>query len=112
MIDRYTKTVLTVIAGALIYLCIVTTAFPVVQAQTSKRPGESTGPQDVVVVGWRPTAPLPIVATEPLRVTTEQKAGSTDRVVLAGWEEIIRSAVSEQRINQQTPGLPVVIRAR
>ena len=28
MTDRYTKTVLTVIAGALIYLCIAITAFP------------------------------------------------------------------------------------
>ncbi len=62
MTDRYTKTVLTVIAGALIYLCVVMTAFPAAQAQSSARPGEPTGPQDVVVVGWRPTTPLPIVA--------------------------------------------------
>ena len=43
MTDRYTKTVLTVIAGALIYLCVVMTAFPAAQAQSSARPGEPTG---------------------------------------------------------------------
>ena len=62
MTDRYTKTVLTVIAGALIYLCVVMTAFPAVQAQAPQRPGEPTGPEEVVIVGWKITAPLPIVA--------------------------------------------------
>ena len=112
MIDRYTKTVLTVIAGALLYLCIVMTAFPAAHAQSTARPGESTGPQEVVVVGWRPTTPLPIIAPEPLRVITEQRAGITDRVMLAGWEEVERGAAVERRINTQTLGLPVVVRAR
>lgn len=112
MIDRYTKTVLTVIAGALLYICIVMTPFPAVQAQGTKRPGEPSGPQDVVVVGWRPTAPLPIVAAEPLRVTTEQRAGVTDRVVLVGWEEIERGRNTERHFDAQGLGLPVVVRAK
>jgi hypothetical protein len=112
--DRYTKIVLTVIAGALVYLCVVVTAFPAVQAQvqSTARPGESTGPQEVVVVGWRHNTPLPIVAPEPLRVITEQRAGTTDRVMIAGWEEVERGAAVERQINTQTLGLPVVVRAR
>ena len=39
MIDRYTKIVLTVIAGALVYLCVVMTAFPAVQAQGTRKAG-------------------------------------------------------------------------
>ena len=63
MIDRYTKIVLTVIAGALIYQCILMTAFPAVQAQT-QRPGEFTGkPVETVIVGWRST-PLPDCGSE------------------------------------------------
>ncbi len=38
MIDRYTKIVLTIIAGALVYLCVVMTAFPAVNAQARERP--------------------------------------------------------------------------
>ena len=98
MTDRYTRTVLTVIAGALIYLCIVMTPLPVVGAQSSARPGEPTGPGQVVIVGWRaaetlPVAfqrPVPIVATEPLHVvgnvTTERSSNVADRVIIAGWE--------------------------
>ena len=113
MTDRYTKTVLTVIAGALIYLCVVMTAFPAAQAQSSARPGEPTGPQDVVVVGWRPTAPLPIVAPEPLRVVTEQKAGIAERVVLVGWEESGRGSPVQRFFDEaRTVGLPVVVRTR
>ena len=45
MNDRYTKTVLTVIAGALIYLCVITTPLPGVSAQSpSKLPGVSSSP--------------------------------------------------------------------
>jgi hypothetical protein len=112
VIDRYTKIVLTLIAGALLYLCVVMTAFPAAHAQSSARPGESTGPQPVVVVGWRPDTPLPIVAPQPLRVITEQRSGITDRVVLAGWEQNEAGSPVEHRISNATPGLPVVVRSK
>jgi len=112
VIDRYTKTVLTVIAGALIYLCIVMTAFPAVKAQGTPRPGQSSGPQEVVVVGWRPATPLPIVALEPLRVTTEQRSGSSDRVVLVGWEETGARGIADRRFDTRSDGLPVSVKAK
>ena len=103
MNDRYMKTVLTVIAGALIYLCMIFTPLPGVSAQSpSKVPGVSSGPTDVVIVGWRApdNAAFPVAiqhqvrvsATEPLPirgvVTTERSAsGIADRVVVVGWEE-------------------------
>lgn len=88
MADRYTKAVLTVIAGALVYLCIVLTAFPPAHAQgTTKRPGEFSGPAEVVVTGWRNTAVVPITTSEPMRVITERSSGAADRVVLVGWEQ-------------------------
>ena len=103
MNDRYTKTVLTVIAGALIYLCVIFTPLPGVSAQSpSKVPGVSSGPTDVVIVGWRApdNAAFPVAihnqvrvsAKEPLQirgsVTTERSAsGIADRVVVVGWEE-------------------------
>jgi len=101
MIDRYTKAVLTLIATALLYLCIVLTPWPGVQAQTAARPGESTGPAQVVIVGWRGQAGESIPVTTlgnvgvtvsgPVqvngRVTTEKATDRADRVVLVGWEE-------------------------
>ena len=42
------------IAGALVYLCVVMTAFPAVQAQGTQRPGEMiTTPIEAVIVGWK-----------------------------------------------------------
>jgi hypothetical protein len=103
MTDRYIKSMLTVIAGALIYLCVVLTPMPHVNAQVNSRtPGEPSGPTDVVIVGWRPPgdAAFPVSiqhqvrvsATEPLPirgvVTTERSSsGIADRVVVVGWEE-------------------------
>ena len=88
MIDRYTKLVLTVIAGALVYLCVVMTAFPAVQAQSTKRAGEMLNqPIEAVIVGWKTEAALPIFTKEPLRVQTERSSGAADRVVIVGWEE-------------------------
>lgn len=113
--DRYTKTVLTVIAGALVYLCIVMTAFPPVHAQqTAARPGEMTGPAQVVVVGWNTNAPVPITTTQPLHVVTERSSGAADRMVLVGWEE---NAAPERRGNVHgfsgsNMGVPVVIHSR
>jgi hypothetical protein len=97
--DRYTKFLLTVIASALVYLCIVLTPLPGLHAQTAPRPGDPTGPGQVVIVGWQtntpvPVAfgrPVPVTSAEPLRitgsVTTERSSGAADRVVLVGWEE-------------------------
>ena len=97
--DLYTKAILTVIAGALLYLCVVFTPLPTVSAQRGLRPGDDTGPAQVVVVGWRTSdrAPVQLAESIPLRISgdvqvnglvqTEQAANRVSRVVLAGWEE-------------------------
>jgi hypothetical protein len=74
----------------------VLTPVPGVEAQTpSARPGESSGPTEVVIVGWRAGArepvPVTIQQTQPLRiegaVTTERSTTRlADRVVVVGWE--------------------------
>lgn len=107
MADRYTKAVLTLIATALVYLCIVLTPLPGVQAQATLRPGEPTGPVQVVVVGWRGApgesipvsarAPVPVSIAAPVQVAglvevrgsvkTEKATDRADRVVMVGWEE-------------------------
>jgi hypothetical protein len=104
MIDRYTKVVLTLIACALVYLCIVFTPLPGAYAQQpTLRPGEPSGPLEVLVVGWKPLAglnaipvsighPVQVTASQPLpiagTVTTERSSSRlADRVVLVGWEE-------------------------
>lgn len=107
MADRYTKTVLTLIATALVYLCLVLTPLPGLQAQATQRPGEPTGPVQVVVVGWRGApgdslpvstkAPVPVTIAAPVQVAglvevrgsvkTEKATDRADRVVMVGWEE-------------------------
>lgn len=124
--DRYTKSILTVIAGALVYLCIVLTPLPVAYAQrAAQRPGEFTGPGEVVVVGWKvpPSEPLIVTAPAPLpvtinglvevrgRVSTERSSGRADRVLIAGWEEggALERAGTPRAITSTTAtGLPVV----
>lgn len=115
MIDRYTKTVLTIIACALVYICIAITPLPPVAAQavqSSKRPGETTGPAEVVIVGWKQDAPMQISSAEPLRVVTERSSGAADRVVVVGYEE---NAMRERPTTLRTfslknSGLPVTMR--
>ena len=95
-IDLYTRTVLTVIAAALLYLCVMLTPLPVASAQTALRPGDPTGPAEVVVIGWKAPA-IPVQVTDAIRVAgevrvtgnvrTRQEDIATDRVVLVGWEE-------------------------
>ena len=103
MVDRYTKAILTLIAFALVYLCVLFTPLPGAHAQTpSLRPGEPSGPTEVVIVGWRApgeaavpvtiTHPVQVTAPQPLRVTgevTTERSTSrlADRVVVVGWEE-------------------------
>jgi hypothetical protein len=95
-IDRYTRAILTVIAAALVYLCVLQTPWPGVSAQTALRPGESTGPAQVVVIGWTaPAIPVQVSGTVPVtgevRVTgnvrTRPEDNTTSRVVLVGWED-------------------------
>jgi hypothetical protein len=109
MIDRYTKCILTVIAGALLYLAAIFTPLPSASAQTPTRfPGQSSGPTEVVVVGWQtgqaivPVSighPVQVTSSQPLRVTTERSAGIADRVVLVGWEE---NAIREKTGRMET----------
>jgi hypothetical protein len=90
-VDRYTRVVLTAIAGALVYLCIVLTPRPVLQAQ-SPQPGTAS-PAEVTIIGWRVprTEPMPVQVMGEVRVTgrvqAEQPTDRSDRVVLVGWEE-------------------------
>jgi hypothetical protein len=124
MNDRYLKGVLTVIAGALIYLCVVLTPLPGVSAQTnSRRPGEPSGPTEVIVVGWRPPAdapvavtfqqpisvtastPLRVTAAEPLRITgrvTTEQSGPDD-VVIVGWKDRNTSPSANNLISSPLP---------
>jgi len=102
--DRYLRGVLTVIACALVYLCVVLTPIPAVRAQ-ARTPGEIVGPAEMVIVGWKlaPGFGLPVQMTSPVTVTgdvrvsnelrvsgrveTEQAPRTAARVVLTGWEE-------------------------
>jgi hypothetical protein len=131
MTDRYTKSVLTVIAGALIYLCVVMTPWPAASAQTARTPGESTGPAQVVLVGSRlsPSDAIPVSFEQPVavrasaplpvtgRVTTERSSNVAERVVLVGWEEggtrermaPTRSLSAATLGLESIPALPVVV---
>jgi hypothetical protein len=72
-VDRYTKALLTIIAGALVYIAAMLSGE---RAQAQSGAGEvSTRPQPVVVVGWeaRPRA-LPVViesTTRPVPVAVQ-----------------------------------------
>ncbi|HEX6162541.1 MAG TPA: hypothetical protein VFZ31_04190 [Vicinamibacterales bacterium] len=86
--DRYSKTMLTVIAAALVYLCVLMTPLPSAHAQGTRRAGEMiTTPIEAVIVGWKSSDPLPITSARPLPVQTERSTGTADRVVIVGWEE-------------------------
>jgi hypothetical protein len=98
-IDLYTRGVLTIIAIALVYLGVVLTPLPTVSAQRGLRPGDDTGPAQVVVVGWRTTdrAGVDLADRSPLRVTgdvsinglvqVDLPPNKVARVSLVGWEE-------------------------
>jgi hypothetical protein len=111
--DRYTRFVLTTIAGALVYLCIVLTPRPVLQAQ-STQPG-TMSPAEVTIIGWRVprTEPMPVQVMGEVRVTgrvqAEQPLDRSDRVVLVGWEEGSTDGTRGARrpLNSAQPGLPV-----
>ena len=92
--DRYLKGVLTVIAGALVYLCLVMTPWPGALAQGQPplvRPGDNVGPIPVTVVGWHApesvAAAVQNVVQVTGRVVADRSSTAADRVVLVGWEE-------------------------
>lgn len=78
--DLYLRAVLTVIAAALVYLCVVLTPIPAASAQGrvvgARTPGESTGPAEMVVVGWRTPANEPV----PVRIVGDVNVANTVRV--------------------------------
>lgn len=100
--DTYVRGVLTVIAAALLYLCAVLTPLPAVSAQAGRvvgaaTPGVSTGPAEMVVVGWKVPDTVPVTITrgevhvtnESLRVNGTVRAESADaaRMIVVGWED-------------------------
>lgn len=117
-VDSTVKGLLAIIAGALVYLCVVLTPMPVVHAQTvfgARTPGEPTGPAEVVIVGWRTPAaqamPVQVVGTVTVtgEVQTRQSPRAVDRVVLAGWEADGPSqGDAYTRWNDASRGLPVL----
>jgi hypothetical protein len=97
-VDLYLRAVLTVIAGALVYLCVVLTPSATVLAQQPGQivgapvPGVSTGPAEMVIVGWRSADVIPVaISRGEVRVTgrveTEPAENSVFRTTLIGWEE-------------------------
>jgi len=112
-IDRYTKAVLTIIAGALLYIGAMLSGQPA-SAQTMA-PGsrmfiEPNRPQPVVVVGWAtPERPLPVTVDHPLAVTLrgapEQPLPVTITGVRAGgdWDEL---RVKVEQPLSRNPGPP------
>ena len=99
--DRYTRVLLTVIAGCLVYLCVASARIGVplaAQATTTGQqpapitPGQQTGVAPVVVVGWKVPETEPIPVTVRGTVVTEQARGTEGRVVVTGWQESGRPA--------------------
>jgi hypothetical protein len=128
--DRYVRITLTVIATALVYLCIVLTPLPSVSAQGGRvvgapTPGVSTGPAEMVVVGWRVPDTIPVtVARGDVRITNdtirvngrvqaEQPPGTAHRTVLIGWEEqgtLTKAGGFAPLGSAQPRGVPVSVR--
>ena len=52
MVDRYTKAVLTVIAGCLLWICALTVGRPALAQQLTRVDPVPAGVQPVVIVGW------------------------------------------------------------
>ena len=127
--DRYSKFLLTVIAGALVYLCVILTPLPSVSAQ-ARTPGEiTTGRVEAVIVGVQmpkgEPLPVSVFGTVPVTigdtvrvagsVTTERSSGKADRVMIAGWEDlgVPEKAGRPQRIDlSRSSGLPVTTMPR
>ena len=111
-IDRYTKAVLTIIAGALIYIGAMLSGTPAAAQIQGDAGLVSTRPQPVVIVGWQTMPPLPVAVEQqqPLRVALDpsapqQPVAVTITGIRAGspWDEI--RAKVEQPLTR-TPGVP------
>lgn len=120
--DRVTKFLLTIIAGALVYIAALLSGE---RAQAQSGAGEvSTRPQRVIVVGWETqpralpvviestTRPLPVAVQQPpqpLPVTISGAPSQPWPVTLTGiragseWDEI---RVRAQQRPTSTPGIP------
>lgn len=101
--DAYLRAVLTVIAAALVYLCVVLTPVTGVSAQGrvgTPVPGVPTGPAEMVIVGWRTPAgeavPVQVVGGQVQvpnevrvigRVESVQPERAATRTVIVGYEE-------------------------
>ena len=100
MIDRYTKFILTVIAGALLYLAVILTPLP----RECRRPRNTRAIERAHCRSWSlarglPQAVMPVSFSQPVEVTASTAAAGhrpgenrailrpADRVVLVGWEE-------------------------
>jgi hypothetical protein len=120
--DRYTKVALTVIAAALVYLCLALTPLSVLRAQTTQRPGEGMGPVQVVVIGWRAPAGevVPVAIDQAVQVAgivqvkgqvATEPVERASRVVIAGYEmDATRDNSSQFRPFSTGAGLPTTAR--
>jgi hypothetical protein len=120
--DLYLRAVLTVIAAALVYLCVILTPVPAVSAQAGQVvgapvPGVSTGPGEMVIVGWKTADAIPVNVRSEVRVAgrvqTEQLSGAVDRVVVAGWESQATARARGEFVGfgeSAKQGLPVSIK--
>jgi hypothetical protein len=112
--DRYLKAVLTVIAGALLYICAMLSGQPAsAQGMGAATPGSMRDdrPQPVVVVGWELPQQQPVsVAIQPsaqplpvsLGVTAQQPLPVAVTGIKAGpdWDEI------RAKVDQPVTGRP------
>jgi len=103
--DLYLRFVLTVIAAALVYLCVALTPMPAAYAQDPRTPIFAPGPAEVVIVGWKLASDTAFPVQIPGRVNmtgdvkvigdvrvnghvqTEPAPNTSARVILAGWED-------------------------
>jgi hypothetical protein len=119
--DLYLRGVLTVIAAALVYLCVILTPLPSASAQVGQVvgapvPGVSTGPAEMVIVGWNvPEIPVAVTRGEVRvtgRVQAEPLPDAVQRTTLVGWEERARpgAAGAFRGLEPQGDALPVAVR--
>ena len=113
--DRYTKAVLTIIAGALLYIGAMLSGQPASaqgQGATQGSPGMVMDgrPQPVVVVGWQtPERSLPVTVEQPLAVTFRGPQDQPLPVAITGirsgaqWDEI---RVKVEQPLSRLPGPP------
>jgi hypothetical protein len=111
-VDRYTKALLTIIAGALVYIAAMLSGE---RAQAQAQAGEiSVRPQPVVIVGWEAAFPRPVPVAiqyvpEPLPVTLSGVPSQPWPVTLTGvragspWDEV---RVRMEQRPTSTPGIP------